>query len=281
MDIEELRELFRQLIAQGMKPMLCDTEVPKYDTSVPCGEPTWSAADGVENVLLPRELLSMNPEFLIQVRGDSMKDAGIVAGDLVRVICDVAPSDGDIVLMAIDGEYTLKTYYTDEGGRRWLVPQNEEYEPILLDGNSNVKYYGKVKEVIKTYPRVGYEACRRAIRRSRAAKRHVITQERVDETIIAMAPSIKNGRQWYAVMRPLVDREKMENTDFEGFCQLVARLVPQHEHLPNPEQMSRMAVQSFKRAVVAWDEDDAPVHGKTFYTYKRIAVQTLERLDKE
>ena len=149
MTIEELRELFSDMLSKDLEPMLCDTEVPKYDTKIPCGEPTICYGDNVESVLLPKELLSMHPEFMIPVRGDSMIGARIEPGDVVKVIGDMMPYDGDIVLACVDGEYTLKTYCEDEEGRKWLLPQNENYQPILLNGVSNVRIYGCVKEVVK------------------------------------------------------------------------------------------------------------------------------------
>ena len=91
MTIEELRELFSDMLSKDLEPMLCDTEVPKYDTKIPCGEPTICYEDSVESVLLPKELLSMNPEFMIPVRGDSMTGAGIETGDVVKVIGDMTP----------------------------------------------------------------------------------------------------------------------------------------------------------------------------------------------
>ena len=72
MTIEELRELFSDMLSKDLEPMLCDTEVPKYDTKIPCGEPTMCYGDSGESVLLPKELLSMHPEFMIPVRGDSI-----------------------------------------------------------------------------------------------------------------------------------------------------------------------------------------------------------------
>ena len=148
MNLEELRALFADLLSKGITPMLCDTEVPLYDSPVACGEPNMSYGEILEKVLLPKELLSMHPEFLIPVRGDSMKDVGIETGDIVKVIGDVTPSDGDIVLAYIDGEFTLKTYCEDEDGQHWLVPQNEKYQPILLDDKIEVRIYGRVKEVV-------------------------------------------------------------------------------------------------------------------------------------
>ena len=170
MTIEELRSLFSDMLSKDMRPMLCDTEVPLYDASVPCGNPTLCPDDFVETVLLPKELLSIHPEFVVTVKGDSMKDAGIESGDAVKVMGDTKPYDGDIVLASIDGEYTLKTYFEDEEGRIWLVPQNEEYVPILLDGSKPVKIYGKVKEIMKTAHRVPTKLCAKAVKRALKAK---------------------------------------------------------------------------------------------------------------
>ncbi|MBR1448359.1 MAG: hypothetical protein IJ588_06410 [Prevotella sp.] len=182
MTLEELRALFSDMLSKDMRPMLCDTEIPLYDTSVPCGEPTMGYSDLVETELLPKELLSMHPEFMVPVRGDSMKDAGIVTGDIVKVIADVTLYDGDIVLACIDGEYTLKSYCEDEDGLHWLVPQNDNYSPILLDGKTNVRIYGRVKEIVKTAPRVAYRQCMEAIRKMKKAMtiEPAITPQQVD-----------------------------------------------------------------------------------------------------
>ena len=153
MTLKELKTLFSDMLSKDMKPMLCDTEVPLYDASVPCGKPTQCAEDFVESVLLPKELLSMHPEFLVTVKGESMKDAGIESGDVVKVMADATPMDGDIVLACIDGDYTLKTYFEDEEGRKWLVPQNEAYSPILMDESKPVRICGLVKEIVKSAPR--------------------------------------------------------------------------------------------------------------------------------
>ena len=69
MTIEELRSLFSDMLSKDMRPMLCDTEVPLYDASVPCGNPTLCPDDFVETVLLPKELLSIHPEFVVTVKG--------------------------------------------------------------------------------------------------------------------------------------------------------------------------------------------------------------------
>lgn len=56
-----------------------------------------------------------------------------------------------------------------------------------------------------------------------------------------------------------------------NFCNRVARLLPEHEHLPVAKELSRMAVQSFAKPVSMWDINNAPVKGTRFYDYMQIA----------
>ena len=280
MTIEELRSLFSDMLSKDMRPMLCDTEVPLYDASVPCGNPTLCPDDFVETVLLPKELLSIHPEFVVTVKGDSMKDAGIESGDAVKVMGDTKPYDGDIVLASIDGEYTLKTYFEDEEGRIWLVPQNEEYVPILLDGSKPVKIYGKVKEIMKTAHRVPTKLCAKAVKRALKAKevKPKISDAKVSYAFREIAPMITAARLWYAVYRMMADYSVVEVEDFDTFIDKLKAEVPHHEHMPTRAEMQRMATLSFAKPVKQWSADNAPVKGKRYKNYVMIAKKTEELL---
>ena len=280
MTIEELRSLFSDMLSKDMRPMLCDTEVPLYDASVPCGNPTLCPDDFVETVLLPKELLSIHPEFVVTVKGDSMKDAGIESGDAVKVMGDTKPYDGDIVLASIDGEYTLKTYFEDEEGRIWLVPQNEEYVPILLDGSKPVKIYGKVREIMKTAHRVPTKLCAKAVKRALKAKevKPKISDAKVSYAFREIAPMITAARLWYAVYRMMADYSVVEVEDFDTFIDKLKAEVPHHEHIPLKVELQRMAVQSFAKPVKQWKPDNAPVKGQRYKSYVDIANKTEELL---
>jgi repressor LexA len=67
--------------------------------------------------------------FLIRVEGDSMIDAGILPGDLVLVERGRQSADGDIVIAAIDGGWTMK-YLRKKAGRFILEAANKKYKPI-------------------------------------------------------------------------------------------------------------------------------------------------------
>ena len=68
-------------------------------------------------------------EFVLRVRGDSMKDAGIFDGDHVIVQRQQAAQDGDIVVALVDDEATVKRFFKEADHVR-LQPENEAMEPI-------------------------------------------------------------------------------------------------------------------------------------------------------
>ena len=71
----ELEEMMALLEEQGWQPMMCDSKIAFYDNPVACGEPN-DVGDVVrEDESWPEFLLSAQPEFVVTVRGDSMKDA--------------------------------------------------------------------------------------------------------------------------------------------------------------------------------------------------------------
>ena len=282
MTIEELRTLFCDMRSKDLNPMLCDTEVPLYDAAVPCGEPKDCAEDFMESVLMPRELLSMHPEFMVTVRGDSMKDAGIGSGDAVRVTAVDMPYDGDIVLARIEGEYTLKTYYVDEDGHTWLVPQNEAFSPILLDGTKQVKICGRVKEIVKKAPRVATRLCAKAVRKMKEkTEKPCISDEKVGFAIREIAPIITVARLWYAVFRVMVDYNVFGKDHYDSFINRLRKEVPDHEHIPTRAEMLRMVTQSFAKPVKQWSPDNAPVQGQRYKTYEKIAHQMENLLLKD
>ena len=282
MTLEELRELFRDMKSKDLNPMLCDTEVKRYDTDIPCGPAAICYDDIVETELLPEELMSLQPSFVVPVKGDSMIGAGIETGDMVMVKCEELPNDSDIVLARIDGKYTLKTFFKDDEGGIWLLPQNSKYDPILLNEQMNVRIYGCVTRIIKKSPRMSFRDCSKTIRQYKKmlAKSKKVSQETVDWAIDEIADKVEMGRQWYAVYRPLVEKDVVEEEDYVAFCKLVNRRVPNHPHPPMIVELQRMAVLSFRKPVWQWDPKDAPVTGKRFLAYRKIGLDMLEMLEK-
>ncbi len=85
--------------------------------------------------------------FALRVRGDSMINAAILSGDLVVVRPQSTADDGQIVVARIGDEATVKRLRR-RSGQIWLMPENENYEPI--DG-SEAELIGIVRAVIREY----------------------------------------------------------------------------------------------------------------------------------
>ena len=77
-------------------------------------------------------LFNPKPHYLLRVEGMSMKDAGILDGDLVAVHRTPEVRSRQIVVARVEDEVTVKRYRQD-GSLVWLLPENEEFEPIQVD----------------------------------------------------------------------------------------------------------------------------------------------------
>ena len=85
--------------------------------------------------------------FALRVRGDSMINAGIFSGDKVVVRPQTTADDGQIVVARIGDEATVKRLRRRHG-EIWLLPENDDYEPI--DGRE-AEIIGLVKAVVREY----------------------------------------------------------------------------------------------------------------------------------
>ena len=85
--------------------------------------------------------------FALRVRGDSMINAAILSDDLVIVRPQQSADDGQIVVARIGDEATVKRLRR-RNGEIWLMPENENYEPI--DG-TEAEIIGIVKAVVREY----------------------------------------------------------------------------------------------------------------------------------
>jgi SOS-response transcriptional repressor LexA len=92
----------------------------------------------LESISIDRYLIDQpSKAFLVRVKGDSMKDAGILDGDLAIVASDASANIGDIVVAIVDGEFTLKYLDRDKRGY-FLRAANPDYEPIRPEGELKI-----------------------------------------------------------------------------------------------------------------------------------------------
>ena len=96
------------------------------------------------------EYLIKNKEatYIITVKGESMKDAGILEGDMVLVEKGTSAKDGDIVIAQIDGDWTIK-YFKKQGEKIWLEPANEKFKNLYPEDSLTIGAI--VKAVIRKY----------------------------------------------------------------------------------------------------------------------------------
>ena len=77
-------------------------------------------------------LFDPKPHYLLRVHGMSMKHAGLLDGDLVAVHRTPEVRSRQIVVARVEDEVTVKRYRQD-GSVVWLLPENEDFEPIEVD----------------------------------------------------------------------------------------------------------------------------------------------------
>jgi repressor LexA len=102
---------------------------------VAAGEPIL-AVENVEGTLaVDRTFLPSEGVFALLVNGDSMKNAGILHGDYVLARQQNVAEKGDIVVAIVGEEATVKRYIPSFN-RVTLMPENEAYDPIVVDHRS-------------------------------------------------------------------------------------------------------------------------------------------------
>jgi repressor LexA len=96
---------------------------------VAAGQPVLADENIEEYVPVPGIAGGDDGEFVLRVKGDSMKDAGILEGDFVIVRKQETAGDGDIVVALVGEEATVKRFFHEDDHVR-LQPENEAMEPI-------------------------------------------------------------------------------------------------------------------------------------------------------
>ena len=130
------------------------TSVPLLGT-IKAGIPALTEENFEDDLQLPKHLLPHTGVFFaLRVSGDSMRDAGILDGDIaiLQKIDDFKTEvrNGDIVAALIDSEVTLKTYL-NKNNIIELHPENKAYKPIILDKRDNPSVMGKLKGIYRKY----------------------------------------------------------------------------------------------------------------------------------
>ncbi|NLY12678.1 MAG: transcriptional repressor LexA [Gammaproteobacteria bacterium] len=126
--------------SRGLKIVdsLTADELPTHENELPvigrvaAGEPILAQQHIESSCPVPPDFFKPRADYLLQVRGMSMKDIGILDGDLLAVHITKEARNGQVVVARIDDEVTVKRYKR-EGSKVWLLPENPDFEPIVVD----------------------------------------------------------------------------------------------------------------------------------------------------
>ncbi|HEX5310031.1 MAG TPA: transcriptional repressor LexA [Solirubrobacteraceae bacterium] len=130
---------------EGVRSIVSPDSLPLLG-SVAAGQPILAEENVEEYVPVPQFAGGQEGDYLLRIRGDSMKNAGIMEDDLVVVHQQETAQQGDIVVALLGEEATVKRYFRESDHIR-LQPENETMEPIR---SREVKVLGRVVGLLRS-----------------------------------------------------------------------------------------------------------------------------------
>lgn len=124
-------------------------KLPLYVSKVSAGFPS-PAEDYLADNLNLNDYLIKNPAatFLVRVSGLSMVNAGIHENDILIVDRSLPAVHGKIVVVAIDGQLTVKRLHKNKNGKVFLMPENPDFPAIEIHEENGAHIWGVVTNVI-------------------------------------------------------------------------------------------------------------------------------------
>jgi repressor LexA len=129
----------RQLVSPSGLPLV---------GSVAAGQPVLAEENIEDYIEVPSMAGGEEGEFILRVRGESMKDAGILPDDFVVVRPQETATDGDVVVAMVGEEATVKRFFRESDHVR-LQPENTTMEPIR---SKEVRVLGRVVGLFRSMP---------------------------------------------------------------------------------------------------------------------------------
>ncbi len=118
---------------------------------IAAGQPIETIEGHQETLEVPPFMVGRRHSYVLQVKGQSMVDDGILDGDYVVIQEKEVPSNGEVVVALVNGsEATLKRYYKEKGHIR-LQPANSTMDPIIVNPGTQIQIQGVVIGVIRKY----------------------------------------------------------------------------------------------------------------------------------
>jgi len=125
---------------EGVRSIVRSDDGLRLVGSVAAGQPVLAEENIEEYVPVPTQAGGEKGQYLLRIRGDSMKNAGILEGDMVVVRQQDTAKNGDVVVALVGEEATVKRFFRESDHVR-LQPENDAHEPIR---SREVQVLGKV-----------------------------------------------------------------------------------------------------------------------------------------
>ncbi|MBU0859521.1 MAG: transcriptional repressor LexA [Alphaproteobacteria bacterium] len=123
--------------------------IPLYG-KIAAGTPIEAIRNEVNTIEVPPAMLGKGDHYALEVEGDSMIKAGIHDGDTVIIRKSETAHNGDIIVALVDGEEVTLKRYRRAGNKIILEPENDDYEPRVLDPD-RVQVQGHLVSLMRTY----------------------------------------------------------------------------------------------------------------------------------
>ena len=118
---------------------------------VAAGSPVLATENVEKELAVDPNLFSQRPDYLLKVKGLSMRDAGILDGDLLAIKKTSEARNGQIVVARIDDDVTVKRLHRN-GSHIELLPENPDFDPIVIQPGQDFSLEGIALGLIRTTP---------------------------------------------------------------------------------------------------------------------------------
>ena len=118
---------------------------------VAAGSPILASAHVEQEIGVAPNMFSQTPDYLLRVRGLSMRDIGILEGDLLAVKKTTEARHGQVIVARLGDDVTVKRLHI-EGKRINLMPENPDFDPIPVSDEDNFSVEGIAVGLIRNTP---------------------------------------------------------------------------------------------------------------------------------
>lgn len=259
-------------------------EVPYFSNGIPCGGFEDCGEYDYERTYITEEEYAAGGRAVVKARGWSMVGAGIHHDDDLVVSVQPVADDGDIVVARNGNEQTIKVLHYDKLGKPWLVPQNPEPRYVPIPVSDETRIYGRVLAIHNNNPRcVSSLVMEKMMRVEDKTKGNVLNATGLPDAssshtstlraaLDKVIPLVRSQRMWFAVCKVMMERGMVRDGDFTAAASMIESAYPEGLAVKIvPRDLSRLNVLSFARPSDQWTAANAPVQGKVFERYQKLA----------